>query len=162
MRKAIFLLLVFALSNTLWAADPIIGTWVMNVDKSDSTVPPQFQGLFLPKKAIETYKGIEGELFEFTTNLILADGSSRSSKWTFPLIGGKVTRLLPEPLPEGRSYIYTKLKPGEWIVTVMENNIQIGVIHKLVSKDSKTMKETRLEMDSQGNAVEFVMIYGRK
>ena len=35
-------------------------------------------------------------------------------------------------------------------------------MHKLVSKDGKTMKETRLEMDSQGNAVEFVVIYGRK
>ena len=34
MRKVMLFLIVFALAGSLWAADPIIGTWKLNISKS--------------------------------------------------------------------------------------------------------------------------------
>ena len=48
MRKVIFLLIVILFfPTTLWAADPIIGTWKLNVEKSKGT-----EGMDSPAKEI--------------------------------------------------------------------------------------------------------------
>ena len=44
MRKVIFLLIIIlSLPNTLWAADPIIGTWRLNIEKSKLQTTPKEQ-----------------------------------------------------------------------------------------------------------------------
>lgn len=164
MRKAFLFLAILGLTSSLWAADPIIGTWKVNVNNTEGTLPPGLIALSQEpaKESIVAYREIDSDLLEFTTNMVFEDGSSRSTKWTFPKDGGMVSRILPEPLPNGSSYVYTKLQPGEWIVTVMENNRQIHVMRKIVSKDGKTMREIRFDNDSQGNTVEFVQVYDRQ
>jgi hypothetical protein len=166
MRKAFLLLAALGLTSSLWAADPIIGTWKLNFGKTEDSLPESSRAITtqeLPKEVIETYREIEEDLLEFTNNRVFENGSSRSTRWTIPKAGGKATpRILPEPLPDERSYVYTKLKTGEWVVTVMDNNIQILVIHKIVSKDGKIMKEIRLYDDPQGNTAEFVTFYDKQ
>jgi hypothetical protein len=41
MRKAMLLLAVFGLAGSLWAADPIIGTWKLNIAKSKFMLSPR-------------------------------------------------------------------------------------------------------------------------
>lgn len=165
MRKIFLFILMLSLANTVWAADPIVGNWKLVIEKTEGQMPESLKALSKqgpPKESNVAYKEVDKDLLEFTTNMVFDDGSARSSKWTFPKTGGKVDRLLPEPLPEERSYVYTKLKPGEWIVTVMENNIQLHVMRKIVSKDGKTMREIRFENDPQGKSAEFVQVYNKQ
>ena len=145
--------------------DPIVGDWKLKAVKSSKTLPPKLVEMFKdnpPKEQFQTYKEIEEGLLELTTNMILMDGSSRSSKWVCPKRGGNVKRLLPETLPENRSYVYTKLNPGEWVLTAMEDNVQFHVMHKVVSKDGKTINVTRFDTDLQGNVISFKEVWEKQ
>jgi len=52
MRKAILFLTVFASSGSLWAADPIIGTWKLSIEKSQH-LPSQLASI---KEQTEVYR----------------------------------------------------------------------------------------------------------
>ena len=167
MRKIIFLLgIIFFIPNILWAADPIIGTWKLNFEKSDKKLPPQLVEIYKqyprPKEAYQTYKEIEGDLLELTHKMIFADGSTRSSKWVCPKRGGRVKRLLPEPLTDDMLYTYTKLGSGEWILSYMKDNKQIHAMHKIVSEDGKTLNVTRYDTDPEGNVFKFKEVFDRQ
>ena len=47
MRKVILFLVILSFPTILWAADPIIGTWKLNVEKSKGT-----EGMDSPAKEI--------------------------------------------------------------------------------------------------------------
>jgi hypothetical protein len=70
------------------AADPIIGSWKLNISKSKfSPVWATFAGP-RPKQQIETYREIEGEQIEISFATTKADGSSGSGKVIFASQGG--------------------------------------------------------------------------
>ena len=70
MRNILFLLiLLFSFSNTLWASDPIIGTWKTNLEKS--SFPADQKKI---KEDINTYREIEGGLIELTISTVFEDG----------------------------------------------------------------------------------------
>ena len=83
MRKFILLLAVFGLAGSLWAADPIIGTWKLNIEKSK--FPPNDTP---PKEQTETYRELNGDQIELTWKNIDRDGSSSLTVMTYPIQGG--------------------------------------------------------------------------
>lgn len=166
MRKAIFLLtIILALPATLWAVDPIIGTWKLNFEKSRKKIPPQLVEIFKkssptpPKEEYQIYREIEGDLLELTHKITFVDESIRTSKWVCPKRGGKVKRLQPKPLTDDMLYTYTKLRSGEWILSYMKDDKQVHAMHKIVSEDGKTMKVTRFDTDPKGNTFQFVEVW---
>lgn len=152
MRKAMLLLAVLGLASLLWAADPIIGTWKLNLAKSRFAPTPAGQAAI--KEWTEVYQELNAGQIEFTPTIILSDGSTTSNKWTWPRQGG-VVKCQP-PLPEEMSYIETVIEPGNWYVTVMRDGKQVGMIHKVISKDGKTMTQTTKSTDAQGKLYENV------
>jgi hypothetical protein len=66
MRKAIVLMSILGLTGSLWAADPIIGTWKLNVIKSKAQA--------YVKERTEMYREIEGDQIEFADSEIRPDG----------------------------------------------------------------------------------------
>ena len=83
MRKIIFLIVtMFFLPSTLWAADPIVGTWNLNIDKSN--LPPE---LFNVKELSFTIREI-GDDYELITKGVNKDDTQFYEKMICPKQGG--------------------------------------------------------------------------
>jgi hypothetical protein len=93
MRKAILLLAMCGLADSLLAADPIVGTWKLNLAKS-KFAPNQPD---IPKSGTEAYREVEGDQIELTVTRTEADGSSVLSKYAWPDQGGAVKILQGGP-----------------------------------------------------------------
>jgi hypothetical protein len=136
MCKLFLILLILSFPGNLWAADPLIGTWKTNLEKS--SFPPDQQGI---KEDINTYREIEGGLIELSIKTVMPDGSLYSALWTWPKQGG-FAKCLSRTLDEGIIYVQTHIEEGHWCVCIMKNGKQISRYHKIVSKDGKTMRQT--------------------
>ena len=152
MRKTMLLLAVFGLIGSLWAADPIIGTWKLNVDKSKGSPDATSKRTTLPTTVV--YREVEGNLIE------MSDGSPASDKWTWPSQGGVASR--KPPLAENMLYVETLIEPGHWYVTIMRDGKQTGSYHKIVDKDGKTLRQTLKYLLPDGKLLEVLMIYDRQ
>jgi hypothetical protein len=155
MRKALLLMAVFALASSLWAADPSVGTWKLNVAKSKFAPSQQVT----PKEGTVAVREIAGE-FELTLTRTMTDGSQTSIKLTWPLAGGALKSQAAEP--EGRSAVTTMIAPGEWYTTYLQNGKQVQLIHSVISKDGKTMQLTTKSMDAQGKPTEARSVWDKQ
>jgi hypothetical protein len=160
MRKHILvaitaMLLVLVLATVAMAADPIIGSWKLNVAKSK--LSPMKKA---PKEFTEVYREIDGKLIELTTNWIASDGSSSPEKFTFPAQGG-INKFLT-PIDEGRFEIETLIAPGEWRMTGMLKGKQIITRHKVISKDGKTMRHSITNTDAKGKVTEELYVFDKQ
>ena len=63
---------------------------------------------------------------------------------------------------EGISYVQTLIAPGDWYVSVLLNGTQVSVIHKVFSKDGKTMFQTSTGSDPQGEPYEDLRVFDRQ
>jgi hypothetical protein len=156
MRKTLFLLAVFALVTSLWAADPSVGTWKLNLAKSK--LPPSTQAQ--PKEETQVVQEIEDEM-QVTVTGIRTDGSPISDKHSAPKNGGMVTYQQGAP-PAGVTIVYTLIAPGDSYVTVLQNGRQIAVVHAVVSKDGKTNRWTTRGIDENGKAYEGLTVWDRQ
>ena len=60
MRRTMLLLGIFGLAGSLWAADPIIGTWKLNIEKSKfSSAKHPMLDLTDPKEQTEVYRELD-------------------------------------------------------------------------------------------------------
>jgi len=156
MRKIILVLLVFSFPGYLWAADPLIGTWKTNVEKS--SLPADQQGM---KEDINTYREIEGDSIELSIKTINEDGSLYTAKWRWPKQGG-FAKCLSRTLDEGVLYVQTLIETGHWCVCIMKDGKQIARYHKIVSKDGRTMTQTLTGIDGEGKPVNMMKVLERQ
>jgi hypothetical protein len=91
----------------------------------------------------------------------MSDGSSDPRRLSWPAAGGVVAVDEGRPLSEGQSIVETLLAPGDWYVTYMRNGQQYLTMHKVVSKDGKTMRQTMKGL-SQGNPYEQTQLLERR
>jgi hypothetical protein len=139
MRKATLFLALLGLVGSSWAADPIIGTWKVNVSKSK--YPP---GEPIPKEgATVTYREIGQSRIEMKYTAIEADGTLNTDICTFPAHGGAM-ECRPEDTKEmeGVSLFQVFVGPGEWFGIYINNGRQIAARHKVVGPDGNTIFET--------------------
>jgi hypothetical protein len=156
MRKTLLPLAFLGLAGSLWAADPIIGTWKLNVAKSLMPSIPQ-QALreeTLVIREVEDY-------IEVTSTGIRMDGSPFSSKSTIPLQGGAAKYEQGAPA-KGASVIWTRIDANTRYVTSLINGKQVSVLHSVVSKDGKTVQNTTKGIDAQGKPFERVTVFERQ
>ena len=156
MRKVILILIIVSFPGTLWAADPILGTWKTNLE--ESSFPAEQQGI---KEDINTYREIEGDLIELSIKTINPDGSLYTALWTWPKQGG-FAKCLSRTLEEGVIYVQTFIEKGHWCVCIMKDGKQTARYHKVVSKDGKTMRQTLTGMDGEGKPVNIIKVLERQ
>jgi len=65
-------------------------------------------------------------------------------------------------LPKGETIVETLLGPGEWLVTYMRNGKQCPMMHKVISQEGKSMRQTIKGLDPQGRPVEQVQVLRRQ
>ena len=155
MAIAATIILILALVSVATAADPIIGTWKLNLAKSKFATQRS-----APKELTEVYREIDGNQIEFTATAILADGSSYLLKGVWPAQGG-IAKVLQGGSPEV-SYVQTLIEPGNWYRTALHDGKQVALIHKTFSKDGRVMIQTHKGMDRQGRPFEDVLVYDRQ
>ena len=88
------------------------------------------------------------------------DGSKDSSKRSWPTNGG-----ITEPGGASGgivSMIETHMAPGEWLVTYLQNGKQGATMHKVISKDGKTMRQTIRGFDAEGKPFEQLQVFDRQ
>ena len=157
MRKIMFLLIIFlALPNILWAADPIVGTWKTNLKKS--TV---LDGQRKIKEEISIYREIEGGLMELAASTVYEDGTAEYNKLVWPKEGG-IVNFLSVKLPEEMLYVEVLVEPGHWYASITEDKKQIGLYHKVVSKDKKTMMQVYTGHDDNGKPLTIKKVLERQ
>lgn len=159
MRKAMLLLTVFGLVGSLWAADPMLGTWKLNAAKSKfSPTFLELEKAAAPKESTLVVRDLDADQIEITETGTRMDGSAISQRFTQPKQGGAAT----SGLPEGTIFIHTIVSPNDRVGTILQNGKQIEVIRWVVSKDGKTLIDTRRRTDTKGKPIEHVIVYDKQ
>jgi hypothetical protein len=152
MRKTILLLAVIGLAGSLWAADPSVGTWKLNVAKSK--YPPTEQA---PKEQMLVKREMGADQFELSITGVNADGSPLSLKMTHAQRGGLVSGL-----PEGSMAVLVLVAPGETFTTFLQDGKQAQLHHNIVSKDGKTMTQTIKAINDKGQSVDVIEVWNKQ
>jgi hypothetical protein len=149
------LLAVLGFVGLLWAKDPSVGTWKLNIAKSKFA--PSTEAAIKEEMAIIREAGDQWEI-TFTGKRV--DGSSISSKATRPRQGGVVKFLTGGS--EGEQSFDTVVEPGNWYHTSLQNGKQVEVIHGIVSKEGKTMQQITKGTDAKGKPYEGIEVYDKQ
>jgi len=157
MRKVMLSLAFFAMAASLWAADPTIGTWKLNLAKSK--IAPTAEA---PVKELTATIREVGDQWEIFFSGHLTDGSVVSTRATRPKQGGVVKYLTGESEGDNEQSFDTVVEPGDWYHTALRNGKQVEVIHGIVSKDGKTMRQITKGVDEKGKPYESVEVYEKQ
>ena len=153
MRKAMVVLVVLGLVGTIWAADPTLGTWKLNIAKSKLTPSEaQIKELTWAKREI-------GDQFEIIFTGIGTDGETFTYKIMAPIKGGVCQS---DVVAKDGMMVTTVISSGEWYVTSLLNGKQVGEGHYVLSKDGKTINRTSKAIDAQGNLNETLMVFDKQ
>jgi hypothetical protein len=145
--------------TVLAQADHHIGTWKLNLAKSNSTPPPTTPP---PQSVVRTYEPFEGKGIKATFVTIAADGTRTTTSFSahfdgkdYPWTGTPPTGLASIALKRVDAYTWAATNKGK--VT--------GVINtgtNTVSKDGKTLTYTSKGTNAQGQPVSGVQVFERQ
>jgi hypothetical protein len=152
MRKAMLLLALFGLVGTLWAADPFVGTWKLNVAKSKASDPSQ-----MPKNEIAKFVAQENGL------KYVFDGADVRGKyhlaWSgkydgkdYPLAGAFWADTSALKKVDTNTVVFVDKKAGKEAMTW----------HMTVSKDGKTQTVVGKGKDEKGQELTFNLVYDKQ
>jgi hypothetical protein len=110
-----------------------------------------------PKEQIESYRHVDGNRIEMAQTRVSTDGSSNTYTLSWPVQGGTV---LGET--GGTVMVETVIAPGDWVVTTLQDGKQLRTLHKVISRDGKTMTHTSRGTDPQGRPFENVTVFDRQ
>ena len=154
---------VLSIAAVAAAADPMIGTWSLNISKSAFSPAAAARLGPPPKQQIETYREIEGNQIEFSATQTQGDGSSASFKYVWPAPEGGAVKVEQFPDGEPPTYVEVRLAPGEWLMIAMQDGKQVARRHKLISRDGKTRTDTVTMFSRRsGESFEYVEVYDRQ
>ena len=137
------------------AADPITGTWKLDVRAS------RFVKFEAPKEQTESYKELASGEIEMIVTRVAKGGAQSTVRLTWPASGGAVQ----DPagaLGKGKSAIETMLGPGDWLVTFLENGKQWSTMRKVISPDGRTMTQTAKFVDPAGRTLTQIQVLRRQ
>ncbi len=152
MRKTLLVLAVFALTGSLLAADPIVGTWKVNVAKSN--FGPGVQAPIKEQTNIVQEAG--PDRYEVIVTGILTNGAGFSYKAAYPKQGGATIGA------QTMQSVLTILAPGDWCFTSLQDGKQTGVNRVVVGKDGKSAVQTGLSLDATGKLVEGMLFFEKQ
>lgn len=162
MRQALILWAVLGFAGPLWATDPFIGTWELNVAKS------KFPSALLealdiagPRQETIVIREFSGDELEIIVKGTYIDGSINSQKQTVPKQGGLVKFQQGGP-PRGSYYVETKVNENEKYRTLINNGKQGILLHTIISRDGKAMNLTITGIDNQGKPFGGLYFFDRQ
>ena len=155
MKKLGWAMLVLSCSiGSLWAADPFMGTWKLNVAKSKFAKGGEMKEATLT--AVE-----QGDNAMVTMKATTGEGKATSFQYTMPLKGGTATFTEGGP-PAGATVVGKRVDANTLDFTTTMNGKQVETSHDVLSADGKTCTATRNGVDENGKAVKSVAVYNRQ
>ena len=133
-------------------ADPRVGTWNLNVDKSKYSPGPA------PKSQVLTIEAA-GDAEKVTSESVSATGQKSSTTYTAPYDGK------PHPLKGSEIADTVTLKRVDSHTTERVDSKagkSVQTYSRVVSKDGKTMTVTVKGTDAKGQAVSNVVVFEKK
>jgi hypothetical protein len=154
-KRRVTLAIVFSLGlvGSLWAADPFVGTFKLNL--AESKWPSS------PLKEFTVVVASQGDDYLVNGTGIDAAGKPMAVKYTFPKKGGVCTYTEGGP-PSGTSETIKKIDDYTLDSTATRDGKVIEAVHVVVTKDGKTVTATVKGTDPQGNPVDRVEVYDRQ
>lgn len=154
MRKAMLFLAVLGLVGPLWAQNPALGKWKLNIAKSK--FPPSSEAPI--KEEILEIRDLGDGRGELTLTGTRTDGTPISSKVTYPAQGGA----LEGEMGKGISAVVTVISPGSVCTTYMQNGKQVYMIHGVVGEDGKTMRQIYRGVNAKGEVYEALAVWDKQ
>ena len=149
MRKAMFFLAVLGLAGSLWAADPAVGTWKLNIAKSKINSGPA------PKREIATFTAQDNGL-KLVVDGIDGKGKAYHVAYTAkfdgkdqPVAGFTDADTIAINRIDAHTFYELFKKAGKEVV-----NARLAV-----SRDGKTLTRTTNEKNAKGQAVSDIEVY---
>ncbi len=134
------------------AADPLIGTWTLNIAKSTYSPGPA------PKSETRTYV-MAGQDIKATSKGVDAEGKATSQAWTInydgkdrPMTGNPDVDSLSLKRIDAFNYEFTQKKAGKVVST--------GT--RVISKDGKVMTITTKGTNAKGQAINEVVVFEKR
>jgi hypothetical protein len=160
MKRACRFVIVAALALLASAAlpaqeNPFIGTWKLNVAKS------QFGGMPAPKSETRTVQA-QGSGETYTFEGIAADGSRIHYSFTTNL-DGKEVPMSGAGVPGGADAVaVTRASPNADTSIVTKGGRPVGRLRIAVSKDGKVTTQTRKGTDASGQPITQVLVWDKQ
>ena len=146
------ILAALSVSVSLWAADPAIGTWKLNLAKSKYSPGPP------PKSATITYEA-HGDGITRTGQSVGADGHTTSLQYTanfdgkdYPVTGSSTADTIALKRIDAHTGEATLKKGGKTVSTA----------RRVVSQDGKTLTLTIKGTNAQGQPMHNVAVYEKQ
>lgn len=151
MKKLLSLALLVAVlaAAPAFAADPIVGTWKLNVAKS------KFAGAAL-KTATRVYSEANG-LYTLDQKLTSADGKEISSHTTYR--DGKDEKQTSGPADSVHA---KKVDANTWDFDLMKDGKPAGHVHRVVSADGKTLTVQNSGAKLSGATGDETLVFDRQ
>ena len=146
------IIVLFALSTTLWAANPFIGTWKLNIAKSQYTSGPA------PKSATITYEATPDGL-KRTGETVDAEGKSTSLEYTAKYNGGYYP-ITGSDLYDEIAMRATKERIAQ--ATLKKSGKIVAHVRREVSEDGKTLTLTISRTDAKGRKTRDIAVYEKQ
>ena len=148
-----FVALLLGAALSVRAADPLIGTWKLDLSKSIFSPGPA------PKSQIRAYQLVPGGGMKLTITTIDVEGKSQSIDLpatpdgkTYPITGpGLADSIMLTQLTDRT--VEAKLKHG---------NVIVGTARRELSPDGKTMTITYTGIDREGGQVSNITVYAKQ
>ena len=132
-------------------ANPLIGTWQLNVAKSKLTGPAQ-------KSEIRTYSG-SGQDIKAVAKIVDASGKTTTQEWIVnydgkehPEVGNPDADTISFKVTDFYHVEFTERKAGKVVIT--------GT--RVISKDGKTFTATAKGVNAKGQAINDVMVFEKQ
>jgi hypothetical protein len=153
MRRALALILLGALfvAGSAYAADPIVGSWTLNVAKSKFNPGPA------PKAGTRTYTESAG-LYTLDQKMTGADGKEVSFKVQYR--EGQDT-----PVTDANgidSILATKVNANTWNFSLKSGGKEVGHVHRTVSADGKTLTVHNTGKQPSGATADDTVVFDKK
>jgi len=153
MRKSLALLLLslaFAASSA-FAADPIVGTWTLNVEKSKFTSSPA------PKAATRVYTESDG-VYTLEQKMTASDGKEIPLKVQYR--DGKDETVTGQ---NGIDSIHaTKVNANTWDFSLKSGGKEVGRVHRTVSADGKVLTVHNTGRQPSGAVGNDTLVFDKK
>jgi hypothetical protein len=149
-RRVALLMLVFAAS--VWAADPMVGTWVLNAKKSAFKPGPA------PRSQTRVYREAQGGIIG-TVVTVAADGKVTTVEYPLNYDG------LPHPVagsPDMDSIKMVQVTTQRSESTILHAGRVMATTVRMVSGDGQTLTITFNSTAENGDPIRNSQVYDRK
>ena len=152
-RSARFFLAVPAVTFTLWAADPTVGSWTLNVAKSRFLSGPAFRAE--TRTYVEQTDGVKVSIrtTEATGKVVTTEYLAAYDGQVHPVSGAG-----------GPADAVALKKVNEYVAEsiLLHAGREVATTRRVVSSDLKTMTITYKGLDPRGQQVDYTLVYERK